>query len=475
MKLYRLLYVFSVLCFFFSYSQKEQTPLQKKIQENSQLLMQDPDKAITEMNGLLKEAVREKDSISELIILGNQCWYYDNKFAYGKSIEAAKNLETKAKKYKHSQMEAMAHLSLLSTYSQNSLYDSALKEFEKAMEVLSKVDSNDNRTLFSKVNLYISVNDVYLSLHRPYKALDNLWEAEKLIKKIKDPGLKKNMEMINLSNIGLVYTTLNNDSAKYYVERSIALIPKDAQEGPFMFNNYLSLAELYKNQKKYKQAYDLYKKAEKSKSQNLSLIKKELLYKGLAETSKTLGYKDEYNQYTLDLKMVQLSISENKNKSLHNIIDRRLLDERDRVLYIAIISVIIILACVLLIFYFRKKTKTFQKQEKASEEYLRSQVLQIENKNISDLVEMVKENDPAFMTAFNISFPEFVSKLKSINPQLVQTEIEFSALLKLNLSSKDIARYKNIEPKTVQTKKYRIRKKLNIPNEEDIYYWFGKF
>jgi DNA-binding CsgD family transcriptional regulator len=459
---------------FFS-QEKQQTVLQKKIQKNSQLLLQDPDKAIVEMSALLKEAIRQKDSISELIILGNQCWYYDNKFAFGKSVESAKNLEAKARHYKHPQMEAMAHLSLLSAYSQNALYDVALKEFDYAMGILSKTDANDNRTLFSKVNLYISVNDVYLNLHRPYKALDNLWEADKLIRKIKKQDLKKNMEIINLSNIGLVYTTLNNDSAKYYVEKSMALIPKDSQDGPFMFNNYLSLAELYKNKKQYQQADSFYKKAEQSKSQNLSLIKQELLYKGLAETSKALGNNAEYNKYTLDLKNIQLSISENKNKSLHNIIDRNLLDEKSRGIYVIVISIIIVFLCAILVIYFRNKTLILQKQEKISEEYLRSQVSQIENKNISDLIEMAKNNDPAFMTAFNNSFPEFINKLKSLNLQLVQTELEFCAFLKLNLSSKDIARYKNIEPKTVQTKKYRIRKKLNIPNEEDIYYWFNKF
>ena len=91
----------------------------------------------------------------------------------------------------------------------------------------------------------------------------------------------------------------------------------------------------------------------------------------------------------------------------------------------------------------------------------------------SALIEMVKTNDPAFFSAFQEIFPDFFKKLSDINPNLVLSEIEFCALLKLNLSTKDIARYRFIEPRTVQNKKYRIRKRLNIPNDMDIYHWFG--
>lgn len=76
------------------------------------------------------------------------------------------------------------------------------------------------------------------------------------------------------------------------------------------------------------------------------------------------------------------------------------------------------------------------------------------------------------MNYFDEMFPGFSKKLLEINPQIVQSEIEFCSLLKLKISTKDIARYKYITPKTVQNKKYLIRKKLNIPKEIDIYQWF---
>ena len=87
---------------------------------------------------------------------------------------------------------------------------------------------------------------------------------------------------------------------------------------------------------------------------------------------------------------------------------------------------------------------------------------------------MVQNNDPDFLEAFYKAYPGFLEKLKAINESIVPTEMEFCALLKLNIPTKEIARYKNIEPRSVQTKKYRIRKKLNIPGSEDIYFWFNK-
>ncbi|PZU83377.1 MAG: hypothetical protein DI529_12725 [Chryseobacterium sp.] len=469
MRLYRLLYIFFILCFFISYSQKRQTLLQKKIQENSQLLLKDPDMAFTEMQVLLKEAIKEKDSISELTILGNQCWYYDNKYAYGKSIETAKHLEAKAKQYKQPQMEAMAHLSLMNTYSQNSLYDAAIKEFEKGMYILSKTNPDDNRTLFSKINLYFTINDVYVETKRPYKALDNLFQAQKLIGKIKDSATKNEMQILNFSNVGQVYTILNSDSAKYYAKKSMDIIPKGYENGPYMFSNYLTLGEVYRKEKKYETAYENYKNAEASKSVRLSLINQIILYKGLAETSKVLGRSEDYNKYNLLLKNAELSVAENKNKSLHNIISRKLLEDENKVKNILVISSLMILICLMGLLYFKIKNQRLIIKEEESRENLQEKY-DVINK---DLILMLEKKDSTFMISFNKVFPSFTKKLLAINSTLVQSEIEFCAFLKLNLSSKEIARIKNIEPKTVQNKKNRIRKRLSIPQNTDIYHWFN--
>ena len=45
-------------------------------------------------------------------------------------------------------------------------------------------------------------------------------------------------------------------------------------------------------------------------------------------------------------------------------------------------------------------------------------------------------------------------------------------MIKLNFSTKEIADYTFVTVRSVQTRKSRMRKRLNIMPEEDIYLWF---
>ena len=85
---------------------------------------------------------------------------------------------------------------------------------------------------------------------------------------------------------------------------------------------------------------------------------------------------------------------------------------------------------------------------------------------------MIKKDDSSFIYTFEKIYPDFSKKLLAVCPQLVQTEVEFCALLKMKLSTKQIAQLTFIETRTVQNKKHRIRKKLNLPADVDIYHWF---
>ncbi|WJJ99630.1 helix-turn-helix transcriptional regulator [Elizabethkingia anophelis] len=45
-------------------------------------------------------------------------------------------------------------------------------------------------------------------------------------------------------------------------------------------------------------------------------------------------------------------------------------------------------------------------------------------------------------------------------------------MIKLNFSSKEIANNTFIQHKSVQQKKHRLRKKLNVPTDQDLYVFF---
>ncbi|CAI8873737.1 tetratricopeptide repeat protein [Chryseobacterium sp. IT-36CA2] len=89
-----------------------------------------------------------------------------------------------------------------------------------------------------------------------------------------------------------------------------------------------------------------------------------------------------------------------------------------------------------------------------------------------EIIELGKKNDPDFLDRFKEVYPDFIDQLLSINPGLESSELVFCAMLKLHFTSKEIASYTLVQHRSVQQKKYRIRKKLNIPSETDIYLFF---
>jgi tetratricopeptide (TPR) repeat protein len=63
----------------------------------------------------------------------------------------------------------------------------------------------------------------------------------------------------------------------------------------------------------------------------------------------------------------------------------------------------------------------------------------------------------------------FFIKLQERFPAMSQSEKRLAALLRMNLSSKEIAGILNISPKSVDMGRYRLRKKLGLETEEGLY------
>ncbi len=69
---------------------------------------------------------------------------------------------------------------------------------------------------------------------------------------------------------------------------------------------------------------------------------------------------------------------------------------------------------------------------------------------------------------------DFFNKLTNICDNLTIGEKRLSAMLRLNLSSKEIASILNISPSSVDMGRHRLRKKLGINTEENINDFFDK-
>ncbi|NND78703.1 MAG: two component regulator three y domain-containing protein [Maribacter sp.] len=73
-----------------------------------------------------------------------------------------------------------------------------------------------------------------------------------------------------------------------------------------------------------------------------------------------------------------------------------------------------------------------------------------------------------FEEAFNNADKEFLKKLKSIHPDLTPNDLKLCAYLRLNLTSKEIAPLLNISVRSVEVKRYRLRKKMDLQHENSL-------
>lgn len=73
-----------------------------------------------------------------------------------------------------------------------------------------------------------------------------------------------------------------------------------------------------------------------------------------------------------------------------------------------------------------------------------------------------------FQEAFNNADKDFLKKIKAVHPSLTPNDLRLCAYLRLNLSSKEIAPLLNISLRSVEVKRYRLRKKMSLQHEKSL-------
>lgn len=89
---------------------------------------------------------------------------------------------------------------------------------------------------------------------------------------------------------------------------------------------------------------------------------------------------------------------------------------------------------------------------------------------ISTINKNVKEENTwnIFKEAFDSADNNFLKKVKENHPTLTPNDLRLCAYLRLNLSSKEIAPLLNISVRSIEIKRYRLRKKMNLPHETGL-------
>ncbi|STD06017.1 Uncharacterised protein [Chryseobacterium carnipullorum] len=116
---------------------------------------------------------------------------------------------------------------------------------------------------------------------------------------------------------------------------------------------------------------------------------------------------------------------------------------------------------------------TIKSLQTENERLLKNQFIanNLTEENINEIMKLAQKDDPFFLDKFQFFFPDFFSRLDHIGSKLILSDQHLCAMMRLNLDTKQIATYTNTTIKSVESKKYRLRKKLNIPSDIEITQW----
>ncbi|MGD1945091.1 MAG: tetratricopeptide repeat protein [Croceivirga sp.] len=288
--------------------------------------------------------------------------------------------------------------------------------------------------------------------------------------------------MYSLERIGMVYNEMNQpDVALSYLNQAIKLA--DSLENLYLRQTiHNNRANSYEKKKQFSKALDDYKKSNSIKD-------------SLAKINRTREIEELKIIYETEKKEQQISLQEK---------EITLLEQQASISNLQRILMGIGLLLSLIGFYAIRQKMKRNKLEKErvdaelafKKKELTTHALHLAKKNevLEGLKQKAKElktneasnngyqqlirtinfdlqddnNWENFARYFEDVHKDFNSNVKSKYPEVTSNELRLMALLKMNLSSKEIANILNISPEGIKKARYRLRKKLDITTEDSL-------
>lgn len=345
------------------------------------------------------------------------------------------------KKYK---VRASIYKGYFTIYFRSKSNQTAIKYAKLIHDEAQKISEKDPEKLGFLLSGVLGLGNVYL-LEKKYD------EAEKYLKNAEFLQMKmKNQRYLVVIYINLAYIREMQNRNKEAIDYNLEAIYfiKKYNTPSYLPAVYYSLAEVYAKNQDYKNEA-LYLKKNKSLTDSLNAAEK----KAIRDTAKRL-------------------ISEKKSYF-------------PEILYYTLSGLFVLICSVAIALFIRKKKIPAKiKQEivsdnnsnKAPETITRVVNLKDNEptaKELEELYQLAFENNLAFIQKFRYHFPIFYKNITTTYPNWTSNELEVCLLLKLNFSTKEIAQITNSSIRSIESKKYRIRKKMEIPSQQDISVWLN--
>ncbi|WP_426479639.1 LuxR C-terminal-related transcriptional regulator [Chryseobacterium sp. CBSDS_008] len=428
--------------------------------------------------GIIKEAIRIGYREGEAMGYANIANRFIFKGDLKKGLEYLNKAEDISKKYKNNFLFGKINQEYSQIYNKMNVSKMALDYSSKALNYGLKL-KKDNRDCRLFLRYIYSTRSVYMyAVNQPDSAIIYLHKS-----------LKIDANPLDVANIGIHYTfsEVRPDSAKYYFQKAFVLLEtKDFKHNRYqravVYHNY---GLFLRSQGENNQAINAFKMStEFAKRVNRPML---ILgnYKELCTLYKKVGNVDKENEYLNKAVSLKDSMDANQNQAINLSINRlnndrenekaQLENQSNATLWYGVISMLLV---ILIIIYFylriRKKKKKLTESEKIilEKEKETKDLKRKLNENYENIIQLAREKKIDFFPKFQEAYPELCKELLKINPNLSKSDLSFCAMIWLGFSSKEIAQCTSMEHRSVQTKKYRIRKKLNLESETDLYHFF---
>ncbi|RLD45704.1 MAG: hypothetical protein DRI86_05200 [Bacteroidetes bacterium] len=432
--------------------------------------------------------------------------YFNQSHQYSKSIQYFKEALNISLKHNNNIDASGAYANIGLAYKLLNNIDSALYYHKLALTVLN-YKPNSNKDIERRLAL------IYSNIGDDYRFL-NILDSSLFYKQQSIVLLEKNNMSFELAeqyySLGYTYKVMNKVDKAIILYKKSLNIAKRLELKSKQMKYAMELAELYSIKKNYKKAYELmYSHALLSDSINSEETRNKM-------AQLQAQYDVELNHRKIEKLELESEVQQFRLRA-----------------YLLTIGGIALLALSVIIFFIIKRRKDKQlsiqkdlvhKQErdiaKVKEE--KAEVIQNElktqleyknkeltthalnmmqktkllqdltiaingfNKKASDeqrqeIIKIKREINKYLRTEkdwdlFKIYFEQvnegFYEKLKSISPEISSHDLKLSALIKLNMNIKESAAVLNIAPNSVKSARYRLRKKLKISQETDLYEYF---
>lgn len=356
------------------------------------------------------------------------------------------------------------------SYGSLQLYDPSIREFQKGLGYINQIKNDFEREYLTSL-AFDNLAHSYSLQNMTDSVLHYLNRNKELLENTSEDQFFRSR--INLyAQLGKAHTKQEeyDVATKYFTD---ALHLAEINNFPYTSWIYLQWGNMKSQQNLLDSAIIKYRAGLKNLEQTNLRAELPGMYTALRDVYVQKGNKDSALVYHQKKIAIEEELTEANIKALDMAV-QILLDEEKRQLVsqsskarsmaLAIIVLIGIIFIVAWVRWRRRYERVERKKQKLQEaiEEKRDSVL-------DEVVSLARQNDASFLPRFMELFPLFTKRIYQRHPDLSQSSFQFCTYIFLHFSSKEIAEFMFIEHKSVQTRKNRLRKQLNLPKNTDLY------